>query len=357
MNSINKKTSPMQRPPQPVRPQTRPAHQATPALAQLKSVVSAHRVMRPVAPPAYQPQPAPRVLQRKMATGVPNRQPPVAPPVYRPQPVPGVLQTKTSLPPNAHAGQAPRRPVAPPVYRPEAKKIVQPKAISAPRPTAASARAQALPKAQPHRPQAKPLSMPAKMPGSLCVRGIIQRSLFSAADFPPLGASVDNERSERIRQENLASVRLQRERDERERIAREARQDEIASLDRRETWWGLLHLTGGDATKRIRSGYSSIGGKAVHITVIKANTTNPNFRSDTVAEIVDKILGANNVLDSVHATLEQHGQDNAANPRYFRNGDHPNCVGNQDVLLGQELAAFVAEATGLATDKKAALLG
>jgi hypothetical protein len=52
---------------------------------------------RPQAPPAYRPQPAPRVLQRKASpAGQPAapRQTPAAPPVYRPQQPPRVLQPK-----------------------------------------------------------------------------------------------------------------------------------------------------------------------------------------------------------------------------------------------------------------------
>lgn len=91
---------------------------------------------QPVAPPAYRPQPTPKVLQKKMvggarpATGQAPRQP-VAPPVYRPQPLPKVLQRKSSDKPQSsgaiHSG---RSPVAPPVYRPNATPRVLSKAIN-----------------------------------------------------------------------------------------------------------------------------------------------------------------------------------------------------------------------------------
>jgi hypothetical protein len=73
-------------------------------------------VRKPIAPPVYRPQPAPKVLQSKRAPGQPVAPPvyrpevkkmagsaqmktgPVAPPVYRPQPVPKVLQTKGAIP-------------------------------------------------------------------------------------------------------------------------------------------------------------------------------------------------------------------------------------------------------------------
>lgn len=84
----------------------------------------------PTAPPAYRPQPAPKVLQRKPATNqqaaakqppppTKSGRPPSAPPVYRPQPVPKVLQAKPAFtqPPPKGPGRTP--PQAPPVYRPQ----------------------------------------------------------------------------------------------------------------------------------------------------------------------------------------------------------------------------------------------
>src|ERR1044071_5552062 len=62
----------------------------------------------------------------------PNR--PVAPPAYRPQPVPKVLQKKSALVSKPETNQATRKPVAPPVYRPEVKKTLQPKVIAPPPP-------------------------------------------------------------------------------------------------------------------------------------------------------------------------------------------------------------------------------
>ena len=71
----------------------------------------------PAAPPAYRPQPTPKVLQTKQriappvyqpqkskvaqpktTAALPNRRQPVPPPVYRPQPTPLVLQRKPSQP-------------------------------------------------------------------------------------------------------------------------------------------------------------------------------------------------------------------------------------------------------------------
>jgi hypothetical protein len=72
-------------------------------------------------------KPVSHTAQPKAAGASPIRKMPVAPPVYRPQPVPRVLQRKIASGQQPHAGQPPLQPVAPPVYRPEQKKIVQPK--------------------------------------------------------------------------------------------------------------------------------------------------------------------------------------------------------------------------------------
>lgn len=93
------------------------------ATAQQSTPVQAHRA--PAAPPAYRPQPAPQVLQRKMAGGQkqsgasPARPMPVAPPPYRSQPTPRVLQKKASTTQPPSKNQTNRAPVAPPAYRPQ----------------------------------------------------------------------------------------------------------------------------------------------------------------------------------------------------------------------------------------------
>lgn len=56
-----------------------------------------------------------------------SRPKPTAPPAFRPQPTPKVLQTKMASGPPPRPEQARRQPVAPPVYSPKAKQIVQPK--------------------------------------------------------------------------------------------------------------------------------------------------------------------------------------------------------------------------------------
>ncbi|PYS24148.1 MAG: hypothetical protein DMF72_06350 [Acidobacteria bacterium] len=104
--------------------------QFKPAIAQLKTGVSAQSVKRPLAPPVYRPQATPNAAQPKMSHDAVNRKPLAAPPVYRPQPTPKALQTKKSLIQSPQADQTRRHPVAPPVYRPEAKKLIQPKAVS-----------------------------------------------------------------------------------------------------------------------------------------------------------------------------------------------------------------------------------
>lgn len=87
-------------------------------------------VPKPVAPPVYRPQPTPKILQTKTATGrqpqpqqqpAPVRNTPAPPPVYRPQPAPKVLQPKSAGGARAAAElKAPARPPqAPAVYRPQ----------------------------------------------------------------------------------------------------------------------------------------------------------------------------------------------------------------------------------------------
>jgi hypothetical protein len=75
--------------------------------------------VRPAAPPAYRPQPTPKVLQRKAATARPQangvaKKTPAAPAVYRPQPAPKVLQTKRAVPQQQTAAHLRPRPTAPP---------------------------------------------------------------------------------------------------------------------------------------------------------------------------------------------------------------------------------------------------
>ena len=110
--------------------------QRKPGVAQLKTAVSAQSVRQPVAPPAYRPQPVPRVLQKKSAIG-PHTKPiaiqpkmagssqvnnrPVAPPVYKPQPVPKVLQTKMAAGQHSPAVQPKRAPVSVPAPRQHVK--------------------------------------------------------------------------------------------------------------------------------------------------------------------------------------------------------------------------------------------
>lgn len=51
---------------------------------------------------------------------------PSAPPAYRPQPLPKVLQTKPGPAQQRSLDQSSRHPIAPPIFRPVSKKIVQP---------------------------------------------------------------------------------------------------------------------------------------------------------------------------------------------------------------------------------------
>lgn len=92
-------------------------------IVQPKIAVAPPKPRQPVAPPAYRPQPVPKVLQTKMATSSQpfnqTRRAPVAPPVYKPQPAAKCLQAKTAGSRQPQASQPPSQPVAPPVYRPQ----------------------------------------------------------------------------------------------------------------------------------------------------------------------------------------------------------------------------------------------
>ena len=120
--------------------------------AQLKTANGSVNRKPPVAPPAYCPQPAPKVLQTKRPlgqtrqAGQPGRpiarpayrqQPkpdaaqlktigtsqtkthPAAPPTYRPQPTPRVLQRKMFVSREQNEQHGAQKPVAPPVYKPQ----------------------------------------------------------------------------------------------------------------------------------------------------------------------------------------------------------------------------------------------
>lgn len=131
--------------------------------AQPKAAGASQTRKMPVAPPAYRPQPVPKVLQRKMAiaqssqAAQPRRQP-VAPPVYRPE-------VKKIVQPKMAATQTHKPPKAPSVYRPEQRKVLQPKLISQPQLTS-----------QPRQPPTPP---PVYRPGSSTIqRKIIEKTVY-----------------------------------------------------------------------------------------------------------------------------------------------------------------------------------
>ncbi len=87
----------------------------------------------PAAPPAYRPQPVPKVLQTKKpvapVSGSQSHRAPAAPPVYRPQPVPKVLQRQATPPQREAAPQANKQTFAPAVSKPQpVSKVLQAKA-------------------------------------------------------------------------------------------------------------------------------------------------------------------------------------------------------------------------------------
>jgi tRNA A-37 threonylcarbamoyl transferase component Bud32 len=121
------------------------------------------------APPAYRPQPVPKVLQRKPAVGrqpprTPSAHRPIAPPVYSPQPVPKVLQTKTAHAQQARVEQVRRQTAAPPVYRPQpVQKVLQAKTAA---PQQAATQQSRAPVAPPvYRPQPLPRVLQMKKAG------------------------------------------------------------------------------------------------------------------------------------------------------------------------------------------------
>src|SRR6266566_476512 len=118
MNSTNRKSPEAKGLSQQSKQTAGHANQFKPAVAQLKNAVSAQSIKRPLAPPVYRPQPTSPVAQAKavgqslmrvssvLPANDPFKQPKVLqpkrvgkgqtipPPAYRPQPVPRVLQTK-----------------------------------------------------------------------------------------------------------------------------------------------------------------------------------------------------------------------------------------------------------------------
>ncbi len=121
----NKKSTTVRAVPPPVNRQTG-SGQFKPAVAQLKTGISAQSIKRPVAPPVYRPKTTPNAAQPKMASGAVNRKLPIAPPVYRPQQVPKVLQTKSSSAPKPPALANNAHRVAPASSKPRVvSKIIQ----------------------------------------------------------------------------------------------------------------------------------------------------------------------------------------------------------------------------------------
>src|ERR1041385_8182040 len=75
------------------------------------------------------PQPRARGLVQPKTTAAPITRPPAAPPAYRPQPIPKVLQTKQPAT-DRIALQSGLSPTAPPAYRPQpTPKVLQTKKL------------------------------------------------------------------------------------------------------------------------------------------------------------------------------------------------------------------------------------
>lgn len=153
-----------------------------PGIAQLKTGVSvtAHTTRRPVAPPIYRPQPAPKTVQPKMANVVMNRKPPVAPPVYNPYQRQTTVQPKMGVGPRIPAAPAPglKRPVGPPVYKPQ---VLQPKAKPNPGVSAQMNKRPAAPPVKPQSLQLKKTPAPVTGPGRGRSANTIQREVLYSA--------------------------------------------------------------------------------------------------------------------------------------------------------------------------------
>lgn len=85
MNSTNKKTLAVRTIPQSLNRQAGRGPQTKPAIAQLKTAVSAQTVKRSSVSARLAPAVTPQAVQPKMANGTLMRKAPVAPPVYHPQ--------------------------------------------------------------------------------------------------------------------------------------------------------------------------------------------------------------------------------------------------------------------------------
>lgn len=170
-------------PPQQYRPGQHPTQPRGQNVAQPKAAAPQVRPA-PAAPPAYRPQPAPKVLQTKTATvqgpADAKGRAPAAPPVYRPQPVPKVLQRKTvgSQPP--HDARPAHNPAAPPAYHPQPPpKVLQPKSAPERKPPVV---------ATPRTPTAPPAYVPGVkkvlQPKTVCVPPGQQKAQASAPARP-----------------------------------------------------------------------------------------------------------------------------------------------------------------------------
>jgi len=209
------------------------------------------------------------------------------------------------------------------------------------------------------QPTPKPAPVPVKNPwakvNQVVVNNENKNAFPSLADVGQKDKETLKKELEQIRQESLLQVAKAEEEEKARKAKILERHETIQKLATREYWWSLLHLNDGtNANTRVRDNYSQLANSTrVHITVVKSKTTHPNLQQDSAATIVNKILGEANVADSVHATAEKNGKVDPDNPKYYRNGDAPKCNQNESVALGAILAAFINDATELATNMKA----
>lgn len=323
----NSAIAPNRRLPFPVRANDRESK----PLPQANNIVASGR-HRLVAPPVYRPNPLSRVCQPK---GTPDGQRKAtpdglrklpAPAPYKPNPVPRVLQPKRA----AHAV----------VAQGNDKRVISTRTLPVKSPP--------------------PVPRPVKPSKTSVVQARPSGRRFDAVQLAwapvpkqdvakihvPVSKQEKAEEKQR-KKDNFTASELQKADAE----AAEKLKLEIASFNKKQNWWHLYGLDYSLATA-VKETNTKLNGIKTHITVVKESTSDPDFTKDAIDTIVNKTIGADNVMNSVHATKETHGQVNSNNPKYYRNGTSPNCSEGEKTALKDILDEFVAYVRAKVTAKK-----
>jgi hypothetical protein len=159
------------------------------------------------------------------------------------------------------------------------------------------------------------------LPVSVAVQpSVVQRSqALDQDEYPALGAVITREEQRRIDEEGRERLRLQREREEAERVRLAALAAERANLQGRGPWWTLLGFTQEEGGANIKINYlANVEGTRVHASIVKADVpADIDFPDATTNTLTSTILGGN----SFHVTMEVAAAGRADNPRYYKNGD------------------------------------